>query len=318
MKKINFKMTVLSLSLVALSLNVMGQKAPSISDTNLILNGSFEEGTWEYVNGTTTITGAPKKWNVLNGAYAIQNPVTKVYLLDKTADRTASITAMTSANVAYCGSLPATTDLLTPPDGNVIAVINNSFLMQNVTLPAGKYTFSGNYMRYVYTGNSGSGSGIYIYYTEGGSKVYTAADVALLAGETTLNQNGVNSAGTTQFNHWDSFSKQFTLTAETTVTVQIDLPGAHPGPWAGGLYAVDNLKLVSITTGVSTPEVNNGLTLSVNNSELIVNSPKKLNTTIYNMVGAKVKDLQLKAGYNTVSGLQRGIYIVDGQKVVIR
>lgn len=78
------------------------------------------------------------------------------------------------------------------------------------------------------------------------------------------------------------------------------------------------MKLVSITTGVSTPEVNNGLTLSVNNSELIVNSPEKLNTTIYNMVGAKVKDLQLQAGHNTVSGLQRGIYIVDGQKVVIR
>lgn len=318
MKKITFKMTVLSLSLIALSLNVMGQKAPSISDTNLILNGSFEEGTWEYVNGTTTITGSPNNWQTMSAAWAIENPVTHVYLLDKTASRSASITAMSNASVAWCASLPETTDLLTPPDGNVIAVINNAFLMQNVTLPAGTYTFSGNYMRYVYT--TGSGSGIYIFYLDASNnKVYTTADVNLIAGETTLNLNGSGATGTTQFNHWDSFSKQFTLTAPTTVTVQIDLPGAHPGPWVGGSFAIDNLKLVSTaTTALSTPKVNNGLVISEGNNELIINSPKELSTAIYSIVGSKIKELQLQAGYNTVSGLQKGIYIVDGQKVVIR
>ena len=38
----------------------------------------------------------------------------------------------------------------------------------------------------------------------------------------------------------------------------------------------------------------------------------------YYAIGAKVKELKLQIGENTVSGLQKGIYIVDGQKVVIR
>lgn len=290
------------------------------AQTNFIKNGSFEEGKWDYeTDAGQAVEGAPKYWNMMGGRWDVQSPVTSVYLLSKTADRATQVAQLASQNVAWCQNVPLTTNLLTPPDGNVIAVVGNAFLMQNVVLPAGTYTFSGKYMRYSYGPSvPGTGSGIYIYYLDGKTKVYTAADVNLVAGETTLNMNGKGSEGTTMFNYWDSFSKDFTLTAETTVTVQIDMPGAHPGPWVGGQYAVDNLKLVSITTGVSTPEVNNGLTLSVNNSELIVNSPEKLNTTIYNMVGAKVKDLQLQAGYNTVSGLQRGIYIVDGQKVVIR
>jgi len=192
--------------------------------------------------------------------------------------------------------------------------------MQDVSLPAGTYTFSGKYMRYSYGPSvPGTGSGIYIYYLDAaGTKVYTTADVSLVAEETTTNKNGSPADGTTMFNYWDSFSKEFTLTAQTTVTVQIDMPGAHPGPWEGGQFAVDNLELVVKTTGVVNPIASKGLKVSVNNNDLIINSPSELTTSIYNTVGSRVRELNLQTGYNTVSGLQKGIYIVDGQKVVIQ
>lgn len=54
------------------------------------------------------------------------------------------------------------------------------------------------------------------------------------------------------------------------------------------------------------------------NGALMIKSTKAMVIPIYTEGGAMVRKVQLQSGENTISGLQKGLYIVNGNKVIIR
>lgn len=61
-----------------------------------------------------------------------------------------------------------------------------------------------------------------------------------------------------------------------------------------------------------------GLRIYVRNGNILIESPTARSVSIYSIDGRLVRMVQLEGGVNTVSGLTRGFYIVERQKVVLK
>lgn len=69
---------------------------------------------------------------------------------------------------------------------------------------------------------------------------------------------------------------------------------------------------------INNQESLNRLTFVSNNGILKINAAKAQNTTIYSLVGATVKQVELYEGVNTVNDLKKGVYIINSQKIVVK
>lgn len=87
------------------------------------------------------------------------------------------------------------------------------------------------------------------------------------------------------------------------------------GVWSG-LSTSENFTVTKSTTGLDEIEVK--ATMYVSNGSLIVNVEKSQTLNIYSVSGQLVRSLSLVAGENVISGLAKGFYLANNQKVIIR
>lgn len=79
----------------------------------------------------------------------------------------------------------------------------------------------------------------------------------------------------------------------------------------------------TLTSSVST-DLNHSLnssdrlTFSSNNGKLKIVAEKAQFSFIYSLDGCLLKRIELQAGENTVTGLTKGVYIIDNQKVIVK
>ena len=85
--------------------------------------------------------------------------------------------------------------------------------------------------------------------------------------------------------------------------------GALPDPephYAGSTTAIENIEL---------PTAN--MLIYVHNGILYIDTPEDLEMNLYTATGMLVRHLELHSGVNAVEGLQKGVYIGGGQKVIV-
>ena len=85
--------------------------------------------------------------------------------------------------------------------------------------------------------------------------------------------------------------------------------GALPDPephYAGSSTAVENIEM---------PIAN--MFIYVHNGVLYIDTPEDLEMNLYTATGMLVRHLELHSGVNAVEGLQKGVYIGGGQKVIV-
>ncbi|MDD6782913.1 MAG: starch-binding protein, partial [Bacteroidales bacterium] len=85
--------------------------------------------------------------------------------------------------------------------------------------------------------------------------------------------------------------------------------GALPDPephYAGSSTAVENIEM---------PIAN--MFIYVHNGILYIDTPEDLEMNLYTATGMLVRHLELHSGVNAVEGLQKGVYIGGGQKVIV-
>lgn len=70
--------------------------------------------------------------------------------------------------------------------------------------------------------------------------------------------------------------------------------------------------------GTSLDEVTQGATFYVSNGSLFVNAEKAQTLNIYTVAGQLVRSVDIVAGENVVSGLAKGFYLANNQKIIIR
>lgn len=71
------------------------------------------------------------------------------------------------------------------------------------------------------------------------------------------------------------------------------------------------------TTGLTTDKSENETVYTAGGNLYINNVLNKRTINIYNTLGQNVRSVELNAGNNTISGLSKGIYIVNGKKVCL-
>ena len=71
------------------------------------------------------------------------------------------------------------------------------------------------------------------------------------------------------------------------------------------------------TTGLTTDKSENETVYTAGGNLYINNVLNKRTINIYNILGQNVRSVELNAGNNTISGLSKGIYIVNGKKVCL-
>ena len=82
----------------------------------------------------------------------------------------------------------------------------------------------------------------------------------------------------------------------------------------GPVYALD-----FNTTGIFMPhKQESSLRIYADNGVLYVNSDKRRTLKMHTLTGLLMKTLDVKAGANEYPGIAKGVYIIDGQKVIIK
>ena len=71
------------------------------------------------------------------------------------------------------------------------------------------------------------------------------------------------------------------------------------------------------TTGLTTDKSENETVYTAGGNLYINNVLNKRTINIYNILGQNVRSVELNTGNNTISGLSKGIYIVNGKKVCL-
>ena len=71
------------------------------------------------------------------------------------------------------------------------------------------------------------------------------------------------------------------------------------------------------TTGLTTDKSENETVYTAGGNLYINNVLNKRTINIYNILGQNVRSVELNAGNNTISGLSKGIYIINGKKVCL-
>lgn len=71
------------------------------------------------------------------------------------------------------------------------------------------------------------------------------------------------------------------------------------------------------TTGLTTDKSENETVYTAGGNLYINNVLDKRTINIYNILGQNIRSVELNAGNNTISGLSKGIYIVNGKKVCL-
>ena len=71
------------------------------------------------------------------------------------------------------------------------------------------------------------------------------------------------------------------------------------------------------TTGLTTDKSENETVYTAGGNLYINNVLNKRTINIYNILGQNIRSVELNAGNNTISGLSKGIYIVNGKKVCL-
>ena len=78
----------------------------------------------------------------------------------------------------------------------------------------------------------------------------------------------------------------------------------------------------SISHDGGATDINNtdieGIKIYSVNGALIINADKTQSVQIYGLDGRMVKNIQVPEGENTVTGLAKGIYLINNQKAIIK
>ena len=72
------------------------------------------------------------------------------------------------------------------------------------------------------------------------------------------------------------------------------------------------------TTNIDRTSADNGLKVYSDNGVLIINANEVQNVQIYALDGRMVKTIQLAEGDNTVTGLAKGVYLINNQKAIVK
>ena len=70
-------------------------------------------------------------------------------------------------------------------------------------------------------------------------------------------------------------------------------------------------------SGVDVPSSPSALTFGREGDSLVINAPEAFTATIYRPDGTCAGTIRLSAGRNVVGNLPRGVYIIEGMKVLM-
>ena len=70
-------------------------------------------------------------------------------------------------------------------------------------------------------------------------------------------------------------------------------------------------------SGLEVPSAASALTFSREGDSLVINAPEAFTATIYRPDGTCAGTIRLSAGRNVIGSLPRGVYIIEGMKVLM-
>lgn len=85
----------------------------------------------------------------------------------------------------------------------------------------------------------------------------------------------------------------------------------------GGYYTVKGYDHTVATSSGIKETTSDGLSIYSNEGILYINTPEAGSYLVYGIDGTIVRSLNLNEGYNTVSDLAKGVYIIDKQKIIV-
>lgn len=83
-------------------------------------------------------------------------------------------------------------------------------------------------------------------------------------------------------------------------------------------YLDDQYDIENVLSTVKVENARMWFSLTGGQGRLLIETQQPLHTTLYNTAGQAVRQLDVPVGVTEINGLPKGIYIVDGQKVIVK